>query len=83
MKPLVIKIGDIDAILLFGKYNGYKLSELFEFWEGRNYMIYLIKHMEEEDVKSIIVHFYSTMIAPLSIHDMFDAESNFMKDNRY
>lgn len=68
---LIQKTSDIDAMLCFGKYNGVKLSELYKSWDGRNYMIFIIKNFSQTEVVDIVSNYYSIMITPLSFFEYF------------
>jgi hypothetical protein len=66
----------IDAYLGFGKYNGYLLSELYQTWDGRNYMIYIMKHFEDMEIVDCVSNYYGVMKTPLSFFEYFESDLN-------
>lgn len=71
-KPKIIKINDIDGIILFGKYSGYSLSELFKTWDGRNYMIFIIKNFTDTDITDFVSNYLNIMYTPLNFFEYFN-----------
>jgi hypothetical protein len=68
---LIEQISDIDGILLFGKFHGYSLSELYRTWDGRNYMLFIIKNFKQPEIVDFVSNYWAIMITPLSFFEYF------------
>ena len=64
----ILRVSDIDGILLFGDYYGKLISELYRNPSTKIYLKYIIKY-GEEDVSDFISAYVNVMEIPFNIHD--------------